>query len=54
MMCINQAQYLACFPFERPPVILDWLPWNHVFAGNSDFNLVLSMAALYIWMKASR
>lgn len=44
MMCINQAQYLACLPFlgTRPPVILDWLPWNHVFAGNSDFNLVLS------------
>ena len=44
MMCINQAQYLACLPFlgERPPVILDWLPWNHVFAGNSDFNMVLS------------
>ncbi len=44
MMCVNQAQYLACLPFlgARPPVILDWLPWNHVFAGNSDFNMVLS------------
>ena len=44
MMCVNQAQYLACLPFlgTRPPVILDWLPWNHVFAGNSDFNMVLS------------
>ncbi len=51
MMCVNQAQYLACLPFlgERPPVILDWLPWNHVFAGNSDFNMVLSNGgALYL------
>ena len=22
--------------------MLDWLPWNHVFAGNSDFNMILS------------
>jgi feruloyl-CoA synthase len=44
MMCVNQAQYLACLPFlaDRPPVIVDWLPWNHVFAGSSDFNMVLS------------
>ena len=51
MMCVNQAQYLACLPFlsQRPPVILDWLPWNHVFAGNSDFNMVLSNGgALYL------
>lgn len=51
MMCVNQAQYLACWPFlgARPPVILDWLPWNHVFAGNSNFNMVLSNGgALYL------
>ena len=24
-----------------PPVIVDWLPWNHTFGGNHDFNLVL-------------
>ena len=36
MLTVNQAQYLACLPMlaERPPVIVDWLPWNHVFAGN--------------------
>ncbi len=51
MMCVNQAQYLACLPYlgARPPVILDWLPWNHVFAGNSNFNMVLSNGgALYL------
>ena len=44
MLCVNQAQYLACLPLlgERPPKILDWLPWNHVFAGNSNFNMVLA------------
>jgi len=44
MTTVNQAQYLACLPLlaDRPPVILDWLPWNHVFAGNSNFNMILS------------
>lgn len=51
MMTVNQAQYLACLPFlgERQHRILEWLPWNHVFAGNSDFNMVLANgAALYL------
>ncbi|MEP0940876.1 MAG: feruloyl-CoA synthase [Rhizobiaceae bacterium] len=44
MLTVNQAQYLACMPMfgERPPVVVEWLPWNHVFAGNSDFYLILS------------
>ena len=44
MLTVNQAQYLACLPMlrERPPVIVEWLPWNHTFAGNSDFNMILS------------
>ncbi|MFK8076736.1 MAG: AMP-binding protein [Granulosicoccus sp.] len=44
MLTVNQAQYLSCLPMfaERPPVIVDWLPWSHVFAGNSNFNVVLS------------
>ncbi|MGC1442603.1 MAG: AMP-binding protein [Burkholderiaceae bacterium] len=44
MVTVNQAQYLACMPMfgARPPVIVEWLPWNHVFAGNSDFYLILS------------
>ncbi len=44
MMTVNQAQYLACMPMlgARPPVIVDWLPWNHVFAGNSNFNIILA------------
>lgn len=44
MLTVNQAQYLSCLPLfaERPPVIVDWLPWSHVFAGNSNFNIALS------------
>lgn len=44
MLTVNQAQYLSCLPMfaERPPVIVDWLPWSHVFAGNSSFNIALS------------
>ena len=44
MLCVNQAQYLACLPIlgERHHTILDWLPWNHTFAGNSTFNMVLA------------
>ena len=26
---------------RRPPVLVDWLPWNHTFGGNHNFNLIL-------------
>ena len=26
---------------DRPPRIVDWLPWNHTFGSNHNFNLVL-------------
>lgn len=44
MITVNQAQYLSCLPMlaKRPPVIVDWLPWNHVFAGNSNFYMTLA------------
>jgi feruloyl-CoA synthase len=43
MWSSNQEMVRACWPFvaEEPPVILDWLPWNHTFAGNKDFGLIL-------------
>ena len=36
MICSNQAAMAAQWPFvnEEPPVIVDWLPWNHVYGGN--------------------
>jgi feruloyl-CoA synthase len=51
MMCSNQAMVGAALVFvgEEPPVIVDWLPWNHTFGGNHNFNLVLHYGgSLYI------
>lgn len=51
MMCVNQAQLAAAMPFlgERPPRIVDWLPWNHVFGGSHNFNMMLANGGtLYI------
>jgi feruloyl-CoA synthase len=43
MLCSNQQMLLEALPFmaDTPPVILDWLPWNHTFGGNHNFGLVL-------------
>jgi feruloyl-CoA synthase len=51
MLCVNQAQMAAVMPVvtSRPPKILDWLPWNHVFGGSHNFNLMLANGgSLYI------
>jgi len=51
MMCANQAQIAACLPFlrDKPPRIVDWLPWNHVFGGSHNFNMMLANGgALYV------
>jgi len=44
MMCTNQAQLALALPFlqDRPPVVVDWLPWNHVFGGSHNFNAILA------------
>lgn len=44
MMCVNQAQIVTILPFlkENPPRITDWLPWNHVFGGSHNVNMMLS------------
>ena len=43
MMCSNQQSYAQIWPFveDRPPVLCEWLPWNHTFGANSTFNMVL-------------
>lgn len=51
MMCANQAQYQMALPFlgDRPPRLVDWLPWNHVFGGSNNFNQMLANGgSLYI------
>jgi feruloyl-CoA synthase len=43
MLCSNQAMLASVFPFlaEEPPVLCDWLPWNHTAGGNHNFGIVL-------------
>jgi feruloyl-CoA synthase len=51
MLCANQQMYVQCYPFleQRPPVLVDWLPWHHTAGGNSNFGLVLrNGGTLYI------
>lgn len=51
MMTTNQTQIADAMPFlrTRPPVIVDWLPWNHVFGGSHNFNMMLANGgSLYI------
>jgi len=51
MMCANQAMIADSLPFlrARPPRIVDWLPWNHVFGGSHNFNMMLANGgSLYI------
>ncbi|WP_417713942.1 AMP-binding protein, partial [Pseudophaeobacter arcticus] len=44
MMCVNQTQLADGLPFLRdhPPRVVDWLPWNHVFGGSHNFNMMLA------------
>ncbi|HEY1240990.1 MAG TPA: feruloyl-CoA synthase [Bryobacteraceae bacterium] len=51
MWSSNQAMACAYFAFleDEPPVIVDWLPWNHTFAGNADMGMILyNGGTLYI------
>ena len=43
MLCSNQQMILQTLPFlgDEPPVLVDWLPWNHTFGGNHNFGIVL-------------
>ena len=44
MMCANQSQMASVLPFlkDRAPRICDWLPWNHVFGGSHNTNMMLA------------
>jgi feruloyl-CoA synthase len=43
MICANQVMIRATLAFlkDEPPVIVDWLPWNHTFGGNHNIGLTL-------------
>ncbi len=51
MMCSNQQAMVQIWPFitQRPPILVDWLPWSHTFGGNHNFNMILrNGGTLYI------
>jgi feruloyl-CoA synthase len=43
MLCANQVMIRETMSFlkHNPPVIVDWLPWNHTFGGNHNIGLTL-------------
>ncbi len=51
MLTSNLQMIVDCLPFlaEEPPVLVDWLPWNHTFGGNHNFGITLyNGGTLYI------
>ncbi|RZL62561.1 MAG: feruloyl-CoA synthase [Variovorax sp.] len=51
MWCANQQQIRQSIPAlgDEPPVLIDWLPWNHTFGGNHNVGIVLDNGGtLYI------
>jgi feruloyl-CoA synthase len=51
MLCSNQEMIRSIFLFLRdaPPVLCDWLPWNHTAGGNHNFGIALyNGGTLYI------
>ena len=51
MWCSALQMVLACYPMlgEEPPVLVDWLPWNHISGGSISFGIALfNGGTLYI------
>ncbi len=51
MLCSNQEMLLQMMPSlgDEPPVLCDWLPWNHTFGGSHNFGIALhNGGSLYI------
>jgi feruloyl-CoA synthase len=51
MLCSNQEMLRTVMAFlaEEPPVLCDWLPWNHTFGGSHNFGIALyNGGTLYI------
>ena len=49
MLCSNQQMLLEVLQFlgDQPPVICDWLPWNHTFGGSHNFGIALYNGGSY-------
>ncbi|WP_444843996.1 feruloyl-CoA synthase [Duganella caerulea] len=49
MLCANQQMLLQTFPAfgDKPPVLLDWLPWSHTFGGSHNVGIALYNGGSY-------
>ena len=49
MLCANQQMLLQSFPAfgDKPPVLLDWLPWSHTFGGSHNVGIALYNGGSY-------
>jgi len=50
MLTANQQQLCQVWPFlfDQPLTLVDWLPWNHTFGSNHNFNMVLRHAGTLV------
>ncbi|GAA4130948.1 AMP-binding protein [Aminobacter aganoensis] len=51
MISSNQSAIAAMWPFvaETPPVLVDWLPWHHVFGGlDNIFKVIWNGGAMHV------
>jgi feruloyl-CoA synthase len=51
MICANQQMIRQTMAFlaDDPPVLVDWLPWNHTFGGNHNVGITIyNGGTLYI------
>jgi feruloyl-CoA synthase len=51
MICCNQVMIREALAFlkDKPPVLVDWLPWNHTAGGNHNFGIAIyNGGTLYI------
>jgi len=51
MITSNLQMIVDALPFlaDEPPVLVDWLPWNHTFGGNHNYGIALyNGGTLYI------
>ncbi|GAA4055118.1 hypothetical protein GCM10023063_49550 [Arthrobacter methylotrophus] len=54
MLCSNQQMLRQTIPefAKEPPVLVDWLPWNHTFGGSHNVGIVLYNGARFTSMMA--
>ncbi|MET0438613.1 MAG: feruloyl-CoA synthase [Devosia sp.] len=49
MLCANQEMIRSALAFlgDEPPVLIDWMPWNHTAGGNHNLGIALYNGGLF-------